>query len=110
MVWGGLLGASVAFYTRADPAVIEPSKHSRPRQRLQIVSRFIAAWGFFLPVLYYAWPFVLCQIDRPSEGLGVSTAWMASALPVAAFIICLHALAGQGTLFSPTLFDRAGWR
>jgi TRAP-type C4-dicarboxylate transport system permease small subunit len=106
MVWGGLLGATVAFHTRADPAMVSPSPDNLLRQRVQIISRFVAAWGFFVPVLYFCWPFLLRQVSRTSEGLEVSTAWMASALPVAALLICLHAFAGLLALFHPTILDR----
>jgi TRAP-type C4-dicarboxylate transport system permease small subunit len=106
MIWGGLLGASVGFRTRTDPAMIHPSPDNLRRQRIQVLSRFVAAWVFFLPVIYFSWPFLLRQIARPSEGLEISTAWMASALPVAAIVICLHALAGLGALISPDLLDK----
>ena len=106
MIWGGLLGASVGFRTRADPALIHPPHDDLRRQRIQVLSRFVAAWVFFLPVIYFSWPFLLRQIGRPSEGLEISTAWMASALPVTALIICLHALSGLGALISPDVLDK----
>lgn len=106
MVWGGLLGASVGFHTRSDPAVIHPPSDDLRRQRIQILCRFVAAWIFFVPVIFYSWPFLLRQVSNPSEGLEVSTAWMVSALPVTAIIICLHALAGLGALVSRDVLDK----
>ncbi|MBP0615100.1 TRAP transporter small permease [Jiella mangrovi] len=103
MVWGGLLGATVAFHTRTDPAIVNPPKDHPGRQKVQIVSRFVAAWLFFLPVIWFCYPFVLRQIDRPSEGLHISTAWMAMALPISAILTCLHALSG---LLSLSLYDQ----
>lgn len=105
MVWGGLLGASVAFHTHADPAMIQPPPENLFRQKLQIICRFVAAWIFFPPVIWYAFPFVERQFGRMSEGMGVSNAWMVTALPVAAAIICLHALAGLGALISARVLD-----
>ena len=104
MVWGGLLGATVAFHTRTDPAIVNPPKDHPGRQKVQIVSRFVAAWLFFLPVIWFSYPFVLRQIDRPSEGLHISTAWMAMALPVSAIITCLHGLSG---LLSLSLYENS---
>lgn len=106
MVWGGLLGASVAFHTRADPAMVTPSPDNVKRQRIQIVSRFIAAWCFFAPTIYFCGPFLIRQLKYPSEGLQVSTAWMSSALPVASILICLHALAALLGMFHPVVFNR----
>lgn len=106
MVWGGLLGASAAFHTHADPAMVHPPAASVGRQKLQVVARFVAAWVFFLPVLYYSWPFVLRQLGRTSDGLEVSTAWMSAALPVAIVLILLHALAGLGALVSPRVLSK----
>lgn len=100
MVWGGLLGASAAFRYHADPAMLRAPSHSVHRQKAQAVSRFVAAWVFFVPVLWFCWPFLERQIGRTSEGLGISTAWMVTALPVAACLILLHGLAGLGALFS----------
>ncbi|MBT9385336.1 TRAP transporter small permease subunit [Pseudooceanicola sp. CBS1P-1] len=106
MVWGGLLGASCAFHTHADPAMVHPPSHVIWRQKAQVVARFLASWIFFAPVLYYTWPYVERQIGRTSEGLGVSTAWMATALPVAIFLILLHGLAGLGALISPRVLSK----
>ena len=106
MVWGGLLGASAAFHTHADPAMVHPPSHVVWRQKLQVVARFVAAWTFFAPVLWYSWPYVLRQLGRTSEGLEISTAWMAAALPVAIVLILLHGLAGLGALISPDVLAR----
>lgn len=106
MVWGGLLGASCGFHTRADPAMVHPPSESILRQKTQIVSRFIAAWVFFAPVLWYCWPFLARQIERTSEGLHISTAWMVSALPVAIVLILFHSLVALGGLLSPGIFKK----
>lgn len=106
MVWGGLLGASCAFHTHADPSMVHPPAQVIWRQKVQAVARFVGSWVFFAPVLYFALPYVERQIGRTSEGLEVSTAWMASALPVAVGLILLHGLAGLGALISPNVLTR----
>ncbi|MDK3018186.1 TRAP transporter small permease [Pseudodonghicola flavimaris] len=100
MVWGGMIGATVAFHTHTDPSLVTPRPDSQARTAIRAVARAVAAWGFFLPVLLYSYPFVLRQVGRTSEGLGISTAFMSVALPVACVIICLHAVSGIGILFS----------
>lgn len=106
MVWGGLLGASCAFHTHADPAMVHPPADSVIRQKIQACARFAASWGFFAPVLWYTLPYLERQINRTSEGLHVSTVWMSSALPVAIVLILIHGLAGLGVLFSKQIYDR----
>ncbi len=106
MVWGGLLGASCAFHTHADPAMVHPPADSAFRQKAQVVARFVASWVFFVPMLWYAWPYVERQIGRTSEGLEVSTAWMAAALPVAIILILFHGLAGLGALIAPKVLAK----
>ncbi|GHG97212.1 TRAP transporter small permease [Pseudodonghicola xiamenensis] len=105
MVWGGLLGASAAFHTHADPAMVHPPSHVIWRQKVQVVARFLASWTFFAPVLWFTWPYIERQIGRTSEGLEVSTAWMAFALPVALILILFHGLAGLGALISPRVLE-----
>lgn len=106
MVWGGLLGASAAFRFHADPAMVQAPSSSMPRQKAQAVARFVASWVFFVPVLWFCWPFVERQLPRMSEGLEVSTAWMVTALPVAILLILLHGLAGLGALISPWVLSQ----
>ena len=106
MVWGGLLGASCAFHQHADPSMVHPPADSAIRQKIQVVMRFVASWVFFVPVLYYCWPFILRQLSRTSDGLHVSTVWMNAALPVAIILILMHGLAGLGALLSPTISEQ----
>lgn len=106
MVWAGLLGASCAFFTHADPAMVQPPPDDLRRQKLQVLARFVGAWIFFPPVIWYALPFVERQLGRMSEGMGLSNAWMVSSLPVSAAIICLHALAGLGALAAPRVLEQ----
>lgn len=106
MVWGGLLGASCAFHTHADPAMVHPPATVVWRIKAQAVARFIASWLFFAPVLWFTYPFFIRQIARTSEGLEISTAWMAAALPVSLVLILFHGLAGLGALVSPRVLAR----
>lgn len=106
MVWGGLLGASCAFHSHADPAMVHPPANSIVRQKIQVVARFIASWGFFAPVLWYSIPYLERQLNRTSEGLHISTAWMSIALPIAIVLILLHGLAGLGALVSASIYHR----
>ncbi|MWB78016.1 TRAP transporter small permease subunit [Pseudooceanicola sp. 216_PA32_1] len=93
MVWGGLLGATVAFHEGADPKLYQPPLR-RPWVRVaQAVARLAGAWIFLGTVLWFSVPFLARQAQQVSEGLGISPVWVALAVPVSAVVICLHALA-----------------
>lgn len=106
MVWGGLLGATCAFRLHADPAMVTPPADVVWRQKAQAVARFVAAWLFFAPVLWYCIPYLERQLGRTSDGLQVSTAWMAMALPVTCLLMLIHGLAGLGVLVSKNVLEK----
>lgn len=92
MIWGGLLGASVAFHEGADPKLYQPPlKHSAVRAG-QGIARLVGAWVFLGTVLWFSGPYIQRQAQQVSEGLGISPMWVALAVPAAAFLICFHAL------------------
>lgn len=106
MVWGALLGSTVAFRGHEDPAIVTPPVEADGRQKLKALARFVAAWLFLVPILWFSYPFVMRQLPRVSEGLQISSVWMVSALPIAAAVICLHAFAGLGALVSGSLLEK----
>jgi len=110
MVWGGLLGATLAFKTRFDPTLVTvPASRGRA---VVIGAALIAATAvliFALPVLYYSlfgtdWSlsggFVARSAGRTADAVGVSLAWIAAAVPFAMATIVVHLaarLAGDRT-------------
>jgi TRAP-type transport system small permease protein len=94
MVWGGLLGATVAFHMDLDPKVLQPPRRG---PRLWIVAttwvRAAATLIFLGPVLYYSDRFLARTLQRTTEALGISMVWVAVAVPVAVAVIFFHLLA-----------------
>lgn len=94
MVWGGLLGATVAFKAGTDPRLIKPPE-SGPRFWMAAAQtlRGTAVLVFLGPVLYYSHRFLIRHWDRTAEAIGISTFWVSLAVPLAVLIIFIHLLA-----------------
>ncbi|MCY4239291.1 MAG: TRAP transporter small permease subunit [Rhodospirillaceae bacterium] len=103
MVWGGMLGAVVAFKAKFDPALFSVSP---TRSRIIVTAAAIisasAVAVFVLPVLYFSffgadWDFasgfVARQAGRTADTLGMSMVWVAAAVPFAMATIVVHLLA-----------------
>ena len=104
MVWAGMLGASCAFHSGADP-VLFPGALDAPGRRGLVASvvRAIAIAVFAGPVLWFcvigpngavARGYIARSLDRNAEMLGIPMFWIAIAIPVAFTLICIHAVAG----------------
>jgi TRAP-type C4-dicarboxylate transport system permease small subunit len=93
MVWGGLLGAAVAFHRNRDPKLIHPPKTGPP---LWIVTaailRAAAVVIFLFPVLRHSGRFLTRTAHRTTEALGISTVWVTVSVPVTVVLIFLFLL------------------
>jgi TRAP-type C4-dicarboxylate transport system permease small subunit len=91
MVWGGLLGATVAFKANRDPKLIAPPT-AGPRLWLRAASalRMLAVLCFLGPILYHSNKFLARHWDRTAEALGISTFWVTLAVPIAVLTIFIH--------------------
>lgn len=100
MVWGGLLGATVAFKRGADPVIVSAdmfrSGWSRVLRDLILAATTVI---FLAPVLYYCFfgpnadpgrSFLMRNLARTSDGLGLNLVVIAAAIPVTAGVIFLH--------------------
>lgn len=101
MVWSGLLGATMSFKSRTD-AVLVDSMWPNSLRLIGNLLQFFAVLCFLLPVLYFCffnWQGVWGQgyLGRASrltaDTLGFSMVWVSVAVPFAALIILLHAIA-----------------
>jgi TRAP-type C4-dicarboxylate transport system permease small subunit len=94
MVWGGLLGATVAFKEGSDPCLVPPPTQGN---RIWIYGaqllRAIATVAFLGPILYHSDKFLLRTWQRTTEALGFPTAFVTVAVPLAVAVIFLHLLA-----------------
>lgn len=94
MVWGGLLGATVAFRADMDPRLIQPPRKGPGWKILTALwLRSLAVVVFLGPVLYHSDRFLARTFHRSSEALGISMAWVTLAVPVFIIVIFFHLLA-----------------
>ncbi len=94
MVWGGLLGATVAYKRMRDPRLKVPPTEDGSLWALS--AKLLRASGVIIfvgPVLFYSRIFLLRHWDRTAEALEISTFWVAVAVPVAVAVIFIHLLA-----------------
>jgi TRAP-type C4-dicarboxylate transport system permease small subunit len=103
MVWGGFLGATLAFYRGADPTLTSRSLWSDGRAKwLGFLFRTGAVLLFLAPIWYYSFldsnadpsrGFLARTAERTTESLGLSLVWFTAALPFAITVIFIHILA-----------------
>ena len=106
MVWGGLLGATVAFRADDDPRLVPvPKKGPRWRMVSAFYIRAAATVIFLWPVLYYSDRFLIRTWNRNTEALGIPTMWVTLAVPLSVAIIFFHLLC---RIISGTLGEKEG--
>jgi TRAP-type C4-dicarboxylate transport system permease small subunit len=94
MVWGGMLGATVAFKGGADPCLVQPPvRGSRLWIRAARLLRAAVTVSFLGPILYYSDKFLMRTWHRTTEALGIPTALVTVAVPFAVAVILFHLLA-----------------
>ncbi len=94
MVWGGLLGATVAFKEGSDPFLVPPPTKGNPLWLSGArILRAMATVAFLGPILYHSDKFLLRTWQRTTEALGIPTAFITVAVPLAVVIIFFHLLA-----------------
>ncbi len=103
MVWGGMLGASCAFRTSADPTLFPNMREMAGR--VGAVLALIRAGGvliFAAPVVWFSIfdsrmnplrGFLGRSLNRNAEMIDVPMIWFTAAVPLAFVIIVLHVLA-----------------
>ncbi len=94
MVWGGMLGATVAFRREQDPRLFDPPQGGSPiKVATATVLRAAAVLIFLLPVLLSSKEFLMRSAQRTTKALGIRASWVTAAVPVAVAVILLHQLA-----------------
>jgi TRAP-type C4-dicarboxylate transport system permease small subunit len=91
MVWGGLLGATVAFKADRDPKLLSvPTHGAKAWLRSAAILRATAVLCFLGPILYHSDKFLMRHWHRTAEALGMSTVWVTLAVPFAVAVIFIH--------------------
>ncbi|MFC1578022.1 TRAP transporter small permease [Thermodesulfobacteriota bacterium] len=94
MIWGGLLGTSIAFKRRADIVLYNPSDKKGLVDILRRVIRFSAVLMFTGVILYYSPGFISRSLAVDFFGIqGVSVIWATAAVPCFIALIFIHNLA-----------------
>lgn len=94
MIWGGLLGTSIAFKRRADIVLYNPSDKKGIVDILRRVIRFSAVLMFTGVILYHSPSFLSRSLSVDFFGIqGVSVIWATSAVPCFIALIFIHNLA-----------------
>ena len=91
MIWGGLLGATIAFRNDQDPKVIQPPQTGSTAWIIAATAlRAIATAIFLGPVLYHSGRFLARGLHSVSDGLEIPMAYIILAVPLAVVIIFIH--------------------
>jgi TRAP-type C4-dicarboxylate transport system permease small subunit len=94
MIWGGLLGTSIAFKRRADIILYNPRNKKGLVDILRRVIRFSAVLMFTGVILYHSPSFLSRSLGVDFFGIqGVSVIWATSAVPCFIALIFIHNLA-----------------
>lgn len=93
MIWGGLLGTSIAFKRRADIILYSPRNKKGLVDILRRFIRFSAVLMFTGVILYHSPSFLSRSLTVDFFGIqGVSVIWAASAVPCFIALIFIHNL------------------
>lgn len=91
MVWGGLLGATIAFRVDADPRLFQPPRRG---SRIWILSAFWLRTAmviiFLGPVLWHSDRYISRMMGRTAETIGIPLGYVSLAIPVMVMIIFVH--------------------
>jgi TRAP-type transport system small permease protein len=100
MVWGGLLGATLAFRRGADPVIVAAAEIDLSAGAMFAKLAIAATTLIFIaPILYYSLfgpgfdlsrGFMMRSYTRTTPGLGISLAFVAAAIPTSCAIVLIH--------------------
>ena len=100
MIWAGMLGATLSFKYRFDPALRILNTKNRPGlARVFSLVRTGAVLVFILPILFYCFvgahfqinhSFILRQTRSTADALSISMVWVAIAVPITLVVILIH--------------------
>jgi TRAP-type C4-dicarboxylate transport system permease small subunit len=91
MIWAGMLGATMAYYRRADPVLLRTRTDGRPHRALAMqVVEMAALIVFVAPVLYYAPGFLERHSHRITETLEINSALVVVIVPLSLAVLLVH--------------------
>ena len=100
MVWAGMLGASCAFYSGADPTLFPSARQvTGVKGFIYTCLRAIGVGLFAVPVVWYCFigpnggfkrGFIARSAARTADMIDIPMIWFASAIPIAFILIVIH--------------------
>jgi len=100
MIWAGMLGATMAYYRRADPVLATSWARGSPgREFAGQMIELAALIVFVAPVFYYAPGFIERHSRRITETLEINSALVVVIVPVSLAVLLVHQSARVATAF-----------
>ncbi|MEC9344531.1 MAG: TRAP transporter small permease subunit [Pseudomonadota bacterium] len=100
MVWGGLLGATLAFRRGADPSIVRADERAGNLAAIAAkVAVAVTVVIFIVPIIHYSFfgqnfdptrSFMMRSAARTTPGLGINLAFVAAAIPTSCIILLIH--------------------
>lgn len=98
MLWSGMFGATMAYYRRADPVLIQVRATGHPgREFARQLLEFVALLVFVGPVLYFTPGFLERHSRRITETLEINSALVVAIVPICLVVLIVHQLARVAT-------------
>lgn len=91
MIWAAMCGATMAYFRRADPALVAASPDAPPgRALLTQAVESVAILMFALPVLWFTPGWLERRAHRITESLQWNSAIVVAVIPASLIVICVH--------------------
>ncbi len=94
MIWAGYLGATVSFYRREDPVLMDRKRAGpAPLSTFYMLLRNSAVVLFMAPIVYWSPVIIRHHMTRHTESMELISGYVMLIVPVFAGIILVHVLA-----------------
>lgn len=102
MIWAGLIGASMSFKRRFDPALFNGVSRGPVWLRVAELVKSLVVLIYLLPILWFVFfgpgmnlarGFLMRHSRTMADALPFSTVWVAVAVPLMIFLILIHLVA-----------------
>lgn len=117
MIWAGLIGATLSFKRRFDPALFNGTAGSSWRAAAAGAIRSLVVLAYLLPILWHSFfgpganfarGFLTRHSRTTADALDFSTFWVAIAVPIMIVVILVHLVARWCGPADPPPISEAG--
>lgn len=93
MIWAGLLGATVSYYRREDPVLVNtPNPSSKWAKAVFKLIRVCMVLILIVPLVYYSPVTTSHHLIRLTESMQINSAFVFIIVPIFATVILVHVL------------------